>query len=172
VIRLFAVATLAVLVFTPAAYSSCMETTPAKQSDIAEVVFEGIALGGPAVDGVLVSPARFRVTRYLKGGGPDTRLVETALRRSASGSVGHLSVGILPGEGEHLRIFGGDTRAGVVSTGICSGSGPIGSTSAAPFVPDEDSNDFLRYGTAGALAALLVGAGLLLLRRHRHVRRA
>lgn len=167
--RLVALAAVVGLLLTPSAYSSCIKVTPKEQTELADVVFEGVALTGPAVDGVLVTPARFRVARYLKGRGPDVRLVTTALRRSARGSIGHLSEGILPGAGQHWRIFGANTRGGVLGTSICSGSGPIGSTSAAPFVGDEGANDLFWYSAVGLLAALPVAAGFLLLRRRRRV---
>jgi LPXTG-motif cell wall-anchored protein len=169
---LVAAAAVVGLVLAPSAYSSCVKMTPKEQSELAEVVFEGVALTGPAVDGVLVTPAHFRITRYLKGDGPDVRLVATALRRSAHGSIGHLSVGILPGAGQHWRIFGANTRGGVLGTSICSGSGPIGSTSAAPFVGGEDADDLYGYSALGGMVVLLVAAGLLLLRRRRRAHQA
>jgi LPXTG-motif cell wall-anchored protein len=145
--------------------------TPEEQSRAAAVVFEGFALPGPAVHGVLVTPARFRITRYLKGDGPGVRLVATGIRRSARGSVGHLSTGILPAQGEHWRIFGGPILGDIVGTSVCAGSGPTGIPSTAAFTSDQDSG-VPWYGAAGVLAALVFGAGLVLLRRRRHGNRA
>ncbi len=84
------------------------------------MVAEGVLLSGPSVFGGLISPARFRVVRYLKGGGPRVMSVRTRQRQVATGGLS-LGNGILgyemgggnaspylakiPRAGESYRIF-------------------------------------------------------------------
>jgi hypothetical protein len=168
VIRGVAVTAALALASSQSVQASCIKATPEQKSDFAETVFEGVALPGPAVDGVLITPARFQVSRYLKGDGPDVRLVATALQRSARGSIGYGSEGILPGAGEHWRIFAGPAfRGKTLGTSICSGSGPIPGSFAAPFVATEHKAGLGAYVTVAVVMATPVALGLILLRRHR-----
>ena len=80
--RLAALAAVAlVLVAWPSAAqaSTCPEESQAQRLERAEVIFEGVAEDGPTQDGRLFSPATFRVTRYLKGSGPERQRVTTGL---------------------------------------------------------------------------------------------
>ena len=95
----------------------------------ADVVFDGVALSGPQVDGRLISPARFAVLRYLKGGGGRVAHVETALTDELDGTIVGLGGELMPRPGEVWRIRGivaGHRallrRGDVVDGGLCRGS--------------------------------------------------
>ena len=104
---------------------SCAALSPAQDFARARVVFLGTMLPGPTADlggaSVLVSPARVRVTRYLKGGGPGVVTVVTGL---TSGSVVN-EEGIEPQIGQLWKIY---TLPGRMpyQTSICDGSKPTG----------------------------------------------
>ena len=99
-----------VLVGAGPARASCAALSDAEQRGLADVVFEGVALDGKTETGTLVSPARFRVDRYLKGAGPEVVQVTTAYE--PSGPFGLLgtslasTVGITsrPGELNDTRL--------------------------------------------------------------------
>ena len=84
-------------------------------------MFVGRARPGPTahLDGrnVLISPARFRVERYIKGDGPTKLRVFTAVR--ANGAVAE--DGIEPQAGESWRIYT-TSKHGPYDTNICLGS--------------------------------------------------
>jgi hypothetical protein len=75
---------------------------------------------------MLLSPARFRVVRYLKGRGPRRVRVQTALRKVDGDTYMWTSVGIDPRAGERWRIYGFRAKNGVVRTSSCAGSGRLG----------------------------------------------
>ncbi|HKO26518.1 MAG TPA: hypothetical protein VJU80_03605 [Solirubrobacteraceae bacterium] len=101
--------------------ASCAAVSPAQQFAAARRVFVGVMLPGPATQGgVLGSPARMRVARYLKGHGPRTVRVDTALRIEPGGITGG-SEGILPRAGERWKIYT-DSRRQPFATSICGGS--------------------------------------------------
>jgi hypothetical protein len=85
---------------------------------MAELVFRGQALDGETENGVLLSPAQFRVTEYLKGSGPDELPVETGHSPGAGSSLG-----IKAAPGETWLIYG-DLEDGRVVTTVCAGSRP------------------------------------------------
>ena len=91
-------------------------------------VFVGVMLPGPSVSmggrSVLVSPARVRVVRYLKGRGPAVVTVETAVSRVSSGIVGN-SEGIEPQAGERWKIYTSSLHM-PYQTSVCTGSAPAG----------------------------------------------
>jgi hypothetical protein len=101
--------------------ASCAGLSPRQQLAIARLVFVGRARPGPTahVDGrnVLISPARFRVLRYIKGHGPANLRVYTAV--PANGVVSE--DGIEPRAGESWRIYT-SSRHGPYNTNICLGS--------------------------------------------------
>jgi hypothetical protein len=74
------------------AAASCVALTPAEQLARVRLVFVGLMLPGPSTRlggrRVLGSPARARVTRYLKGHGPKTVRVDTAVRIDPHGVTG------------------------------------------------------------------------------------
>ena len=88
----------------------------------ARLVFDGVALGGPSVDGYLLSPARFRVERYRKGSGPKVVRVQTAYRQHEDGLVSVSSELISPRRGQRWRIFTRTSPDRVIKTSVCQGS--------------------------------------------------
>ena len=104
-----------------ASAASCVGLSAKQQLALARLVFVGRARPGPTahVDGrnVLISPARFRVLRYVKGHGPANLRVDTAV--PANGVVGE--DGIMPQPGEAWRIYT-RSRHGPYDTNICLGS--------------------------------------------------
>ncbi len=54
----------------------------------ADVVAEGVFLSGPSFYGALLSPARFHVVRYVKGGGPRVVRIQTSQMQVATGRLG------------------------------------------------------------------------------------
>ncbi|MGH2884704.1 MAG: hypothetical protein ACRDPA_18715 [Solirubrobacteraceae bacterium] len=73
--------------------ASCAALSPARQFAGARLVFVGAMLQGPTavMDGrrVLASPATMRIERYLKGHGPRTVRVDTAVRVLKHGIAGN-----------------------------------------------------------------------------------
>lgn len=69
----------------------CGAARPSAHQMPARVVFVGVMLSGPTAHtrsgDVLISPARMRVDRYLKGSGPKTVRVRTALQHTRSGTT-------------------------------------------------------------------------------------
>jgi len=103
---------------------SCAGLSPAQQQRRARVILTGTMLPGPTavVNGhpSLATPARMRVTRYLKGRGPGTVDVMTA----AAGAGARTRVsedGIAPRAGERWEILSTSTRE-PLSTSVCLGS--------------------------------------------------
>lgn len=89
----------------------------------AGVIVDAIALPG-RVDpqGVLLSPARFTVLRYVKGRGPRTIAVQTTVAATPTGAYAYSEDGIAPRPEERWRLYGRRTRKGTLTTSTCSGS--------------------------------------------------
>ena len=104
----------------------CFVQTEKQQRARADVVFGGTFLRGPTTQGRLLSPARFRVVRYLKGRGPRQVRVQTAVRKLHGNVYEWTSEAIEPRAGERWRIYGFKAKDGVVRTGECAGSGRRG----------------------------------------------
>lgn len=106
--------------------ASCAAVTPAQQLEQARVVVTGEMLQGAVARlghrDVLVSPARMRVRRYLKGSGPRIVRVQTGV--AGLGSFGE--DGIEPAAGERWTIYTSSRRQ-PYETGICEGSHRIAS---------------------------------------------
>jgi hypothetical protein len=101
--------------------ASCAGLSPAQQFAAARRVFVGVMLSGPTAQrGVLGSPARMRVERYLKGRGPEIVRVETAVTIE-SDAIGIAEDGIDPRTGERWKIYTQSPRQ-PFATSICSGS--------------------------------------------------
>ena len=100
------------------ARASCILMTPAQQRARANVIFEGRALESATSTGV----QRFRVTRYLKGSGPQiVRVVTGEVRRSdGSGVVTSVSLHVV--RGERWRIYAQGSARRVLRTSVCDGS--------------------------------------------------
>jgi hypothetical protein len=115
VLVVFLVATLAL---SATAYASCLAMTPAQQRARAQTIFDGRALEGPTATGI----QRFRVTRYIKGRGPQIVRVNTGNIRRADGSGFMTSVSIIVKRGERWRIFARGIPPKVLRTNVCDGS--------------------------------------------------
>lgn len=106
---------------------SCAAGTQAGYLAGARVVLLGAMLPGRAVDlgghRVLLSPARVRVIRYLKGYGPRVVSVVTGV---TSGNVVSED-GIEPVAGQHWKIYTESQRM-PYQTSICQGTQPAGKT--------------------------------------------
>jgi hypothetical protein len=101
--------------------ASCAALSPAEQFAAARVVLVGVMLPGPATHtGVLVSPARMRVERYLKGRGPRVVKVATAVRIEG-GSTAVAEDGIEPRAGERWKVYTQSLRQ-PFDASLCAGS--------------------------------------------------
>jgi hypothetical protein len=103
------------------AQASCVPTTAAQQRARADVIFDGVALEGPTASGV----QRFRVTRYLKAGGPRIVRVATGHIRRADGTGSVTSVSIVAARGQRWRIFARGSARRVLQSNVCDGSRPL-----------------------------------------------
>ncbi len=104
--------------------ASCAALSPAEQFAAARVVLVGVMLPGPATQaGVLGSPARMRVERYLKGRGPRTVRVDTAVTIEGD-STGVSEDGIEPRAGERWKIYT-QSRGQPFGTSSCAGSARV-----------------------------------------------
>lgn len=77
----------------------------------ADLVAEGVLLSGPSRDGVLFSPARLAVSRYLKGSGAPVLRVGTLGRQIDTGAIFPGFSSLIPGlyharAGETWRVYG------------------------------------------------------------------
>jgi hypothetical protein len=106
--------------------AACASLSPAKHLASAQIAFAGTMLPGPTVklggQQVLRSPARVRVTRYLKGTGPAVVSVTTAI--SHAGDTANAE-GIEPQPGQQWTIYT-PSRHMPYQTSICDGSTPAG----------------------------------------------
>ena len=88
------------------------------------MVFTGIMLPGPTVQtgsgSVLADPARIRVERWIKGGGPAIVTVATGVRPTGGEAVVSED-GIQPLAGQRWTIYTTSRRA-PYQTSICAGS--------------------------------------------------
>lgn len=100
------------------ARASCIAMTPAQQRARANVIFEGRALESATTTGV----QQFRVSRYLKGGGPLIVRVATGEVRHAGGGGVVTSVSLHILRGERWRIFAQGSARRVLHTSVCDGS--------------------------------------------------
>lgn len=104
--------------------ASCAGLTAPQQFAAAKLVFDGEMLAGavaPTSSGILASPARVRVTRYLKGNGPAVVAVQTAIKTLDAGASLVTEDGIRPRAGERWRIYT-SSASRPYATSICLGS--------------------------------------------------
>ena len=121
---------------TASSSASCVGLFPGAQYAGARTVFVGTMLPGPTApvgdQQVLSSPAQVQVSRYLKGSGPATVSVQTAV----SGQVVS-SDGIEPKAGQQWEIYSNSVRS-PFQTSDCAGSAPMTGTAVSgapgPFV--------------------------------------
>lgn len=150
---------LALVMTAPSAFADCAPATDAELLDRAEIVFDGQALDGPTSDGTLLSPARFLVSDYLKGDGPEVVEVATAVTRERSGTYAWISVGIEPSPGEVWRIYADAVSDGSnTGTSICAGSRYLRDEHLAQPPGGSSEPD---GGGPGWLIAALIGAAMV-----------
>ena len=111
-------AAIAAAIVPGAARASCIPMTPAQQRARATVIFEGRALESATATGV----QRFRVTRYLKGSGPQIVRVATGEVRHAGGGGIVTSVSLHVLRGERWRIYARGSARRILQTSVCDGS--------------------------------------------------
>src|SRR5215470_14455046 len=101
--------------------AACAAVPPATYLADARVAFIGTMMAGDAVQSgdrpVLLSPAKVRVSRYLKGGGPPVVLVRTAAESANAGS----GEGIVPEAGQRWLIYS-PSKSSPFDTDVCGGS--------------------------------------------------
>jgi hypothetical protein len=115
---LLGVAMTTALLHAAAGRASCIAATAAEQRARADVIFDGVALEGPTATGI----QRFRVTRFLKGRGPDVVRVQTGTIRRPDGSGSTTSVSLFVKRGERWRIFARGSARRTLRTNVCDGS--------------------------------------------------
>jgi hypothetical protein len=107
--------------------ASCAALSPAAQLARARVVFVGVMLPGAVAHvggrSVLASPARMRVGRYLKGQGPRSVTVRTAVSIEG-GAITVTEDGIEPQAGQRWEIYT-DSQGEPFDTSICAGSARV-----------------------------------------------
>jgi hypothetical protein len=115
---------------TKAEAASCVGLTQREQRAAAKVIVIGKMQPGPfTVVGsrrVLLSPARMKVGRYLKGSGARTVNVQTGAQTS-HGQIVMEEDGILPSAGQRWEIFS-SSRHTPLQTSICLGSRQLAAT--------------------------------------------
>ena len=143
----------------PPAHAACVAPTagvdPSSGSDI---VFEGVAQDGPNMNGILLSPAMFRVLRYFKGNGPSVVKVQTGLATDAAHPDTAISIEDEPEmrAGERWLIYA-FTRADGVLDSACRPSRILAAGEQADPFP---SRTLARTGVPNVPA--LVGGGAFL----------
>jgi hypothetical protein len=118
---LIAAAGIVGLAASEAAHASCLPMTAEQQQQRATVVFEGVALEGATASG----RRRFRVDRYVKGGGGDVITVATGVRRHPDGTGVTTSVSVEAAKGERWLVFAAPDESGGLTTSVCEGSRKI-----------------------------------------------
>lgn len=111
--------------------ASCAYFTQPGYLAMARVAFVGTMLPGRTINGphgLLVSPARVRVARYIKGSGPAVVTVETAVSPSGDG-IG--AEGIMAHPGQTWKIYSTSGHL-PLETDVCSGSRVVGPDAATP----------------------------------------
>lgn len=109
----------ALLAFVAAdARAACGSVSASDRWRLAAVIVDARALEGPTATGV----QRFRVLRYLKGGGPAVIRVATGVARNPDGSWVASGEGLFVRRGERWRIFARGPSRRILRTSICDGS--------------------------------------------------
>ena len=111
--------------------ASCAAVSPSVYLASAQIAFVGVMLPGPTVrlgpGDVLTSPARVRVERYLKGGGPRVVTVITGVQQNGD-EVTVAGEGIEPVAGQRWKIYT-TSRNMPYDTSVCGGSAPVAAPS-------------------------------------------
>jgi len=100
------------------AHAACAPLSAGDRWNLTAVVVDARALEGPTATGV----QRFRVLRYLKGGGPVVIRVATGVARYPDGSWVASGKGLLVRRGERWRIFTRGRSRRILRTSVCDGS--------------------------------------------------
>jgi hypothetical protein len=106
------------LLLAAASPASCIAATVAEQRARADVIYDGVALDGPTATGI----HRFRVTKFLKGRGPDIVRVQTGAIKRPDGSGRTSSTSLFVRRGERWRIFARGSARRTLWTSVCDGS--------------------------------------------------
>ncbi|MFL5864897.1 MAG: hypothetical protein ACJ780_29740 [Solirubrobacteraceae bacterium] len=139
--------------------ASCAAQTPGQDRARAEVVVDAVALPGRSAprSRTLLSPARFRVLRYLKGHGSRVVEVETAVSATMhSGAYGVVEDGIQPRAGERWLIYGQRSGGRSIATGLCGGSRRLHAAAQRQI-----SGSRHRYHRPGTIVNDDIGEGIL-----------
>jgi len=100
------------------AHASCALVSASDRWKLAAVIVDARAVEGPTATGV----QRFRVLRYLKGGGPAVIRVATGVAHNPDGSWVGFGEGLFVHRGERWRIFARGSSGGILRTSVCDGS--------------------------------------------------
>ena len=157
---------------------ACPAITETQALAAADVVFDGIAQPGPAeASGVLSTPARFSVIKYLKGSGPSVVSVAGGPTAEGGGTVLLTSAGVEVRSGEEWVVYAKGEPASTVETSICYGThaagqpGPFATESPSPspsptltvtpfaplIVPGEPSGVWAVAGIGGLAVVIAIG---------------
>lgn len=119
------------------AAASCAALSVSQQFSGAAVILDGRMLAGqvvPGTGGVLASPARVRVERYVKGTGPSVVSVVTGVT-AAEGAQSATEDGIQPHAGERWQIFASSTSQ-PYETSLCAGTRPLSASAGTLPLPE------------------------------------
>ena len=108
----------------PKGSSASCTVRPGEASAHAKTILIGTMLGGQTAGTgtarVLVTPAKVRVTKYVRGGGPDVVRVDTGVSLD-SGVARVEEDGIMPAPGQRWMIVS-DSKHPPLTTSVCAGS--------------------------------------------------
>lgn len=164
--------------YPAAAWAACATLPPRELAANASVILVAQALDGPAAAGRLLTPARFRVLRYIKGTGPPVVQVETELARrtGSGGATSAASEEISPRPGDVWKIYAQRSPNGILTTSICAGSEKLGERalpatdqSRSPPASSRPAADSSAspWALVAALAVVLLAAVAILFRTRR-----
>ena len=122
--------------------ASAAPTCPALSASQAaarvDLVFEGVALPGPAsANGILSTPARFSVSRYIKGTGAGIVSVAGGPRTASGGLISLTSAGVFAKAGQSWVVYANGQGDGIVETSSCDGTHLAGG--ATQFISESPS---------------------------------
>jgi hypothetical protein len=107
---------------------------------------------------VLLSPARMRASRYLKGSGPQTVDVRTGVRL-IRGQIQTEEDGVMPSAGQRWEILS-SSRQMPLQTSVCIGSRQLAPTHGTSSRVGPVSHRLLRFlNSSGPMAFRLAGSG-------------
>jgi len=147
------------------ALAQCVARSPAAISGDAKVIVDAVALpSSSSLDGLLLSPARFRVERYDKGSGPNEIDVVTGDMRTVDGGLASLSEALHVVAGERWRLIGSRDGAARL-TPACGASAQLPEEVLPPMIRSGSRWIALsrsRYSGRGAIHAPTVHVSRLL----------